>query len=771
MEFRSVQAKRLTMVGLCLGAAVALMVGCGGGGGGDGFAVGPAGSAGFQSPAINASPSPISEKVFYSTLAVASSTVPIGTSTALLIRKASADGATLRLPDDPAFATLAEGSILVAPITPEFPEGLVRYVTRLVAAGSEKVVETRPAAFAEVFAAGELGLARFLEAAEVTGVTAIAEYDPEEVFARDETGPAPSVRPSAPSGVDPRFLEPSSSGRLRAGSAGFGPALRQAGAGSGLRFEINKILYDRDFDPNTRGDQFRVSARLNLDPRIMLGCQIENGRMTRGLFKTSIEIDQSVALASDLALEYNKFFELGRIRLNRFIMGYAGEIPIWVTPEIPLVLFVQGNVKPNLYASMTSRLSVVGGVQIEAGQPALIKDLRQASTHEADEPYEPLDIRVIIRPTLELRVEGSRGPKLELDLSSRLRVAPQSTTALDLTLGVRGRVGFDLPLFGKEWQGGEWGLHDWSQSVWQKPGPVVTVPYDPADPAKPILMPPTGFTPETITTISGGSGPLIADPASIEMGQGLRMLMQRLDAQTFTLGGTAQPNAFAATLSKPFWIGRYEVTQAQYRLIMGGNPAAVKPAESGDLASWPVQNVSWYDALSFCNRLSANVGLRPCYRDANGTIVFDPAADGFRLPTEAEWELAAREEATDQQFDQQGPAGWDAIAWFWGNVPSTTATSLGKGPQPVGRKRANANGVYDMRGNVAEWCWDYHAPYPGTAQTDPRGPTTGIYRVIRGGAWDARSVNLAVLHRTARDAGGPTARNFSTGFRVARNAQ
>ena len=167
---------------------------------------------------------------------------------------------------------------------------------------------------------------------------------------------------------------------------------------------------------------------------------------------------------------------------------------------------------------------------------------------------------------------------------------------------------------------------------------------------------------------------------------------------------------------RDFYIGKYEVTQAQWRAVMGGNPSHFK----GD--DLPVENVSWDDAKDFCRRLSEMTGAR------------------YRLPTEAEWEYACR-----AKNDGASAGALDEMAWY-GNILDVTT-------HPVGRKQPNAFGVYDMHGNVWEWCEDdWHknyanAPSDGSAWVDK--PSRGPYRVVRGGDWNDSAVTCRSSNRSA----------------------
>jgi formylglycine-generating enzyme required for sulfatase activity len=186
------------------------------------------------------------------------------------------------------------------------------------------------------------------------------------------------------------------------------------------------------------------------------------------------------------------------------------------------------------------------------------------------------------------------------------------------------------------------------------------------------------------------------------------------------------------TITKPFYMGVHEVTQAQYTKVMGTNPAEFK----GD--DFPVDNVSWNDTQAFCKKLSE----------------MDPKGS-YRLPTEAEWEYACRAGTKTLYF--YGDKVTDGYAW-------TRKNSRDKGPNPVGKLKPNAWGLYDMAGNVWEWCQDYHAPsYTGAKSVDPTGPVEGDDRVIRGGSWHFYSRSSRSANRHNRE---PGRGEGDTGFRV-----
>ena len=227
------------------------------------------------------------------------------------------------------------------------------------------------------------------------------------------------------------------------------------------------------------------------------------------------------------------------------------------------------------------------------------------------------------------------------------------------------------------------------------------------------------------------------------------------------------------TLTQGFWIAETEVTQALWTALGQRNAAKWKGKDN------PADSVLWYEAVEFCNQLSAASGLRPAYainketKDPNNKLddKGDPmkwqvtlvqGADGFRLPTEAQWEYACRAGTT--------------TAFSWGDTinPSQANYNGGniynkgeKGPYlatttPVGKYAANPWGLVDMHGNVWEWCWDWYGPYASGAETDPAGPAVGTLRVIRGGVWHYKP---AYLRSTARYKDKPAKRWDLLGFR------
>ena len=174
-----------------------------------------------------------------------------------------------------------------------------------------------------------------------------------------------------------------------------------------------------------------------------------------------------------------------------------------------------------------------------------------------------------------------------------------------------------------------------------------------------------------------------------------------------------------------------EVTQAQWLEVMG------TAHENGDCAQCPVERVSWEEAASFVNKMSEDEGLPPCFGERGDVIGGESVYEcsGYRLPTEAEWEYAARAGSTASRYGEL-----DDVAWYYENS--------GDRAHPVGQKQPNAWGLYDIYGNVWEWTADWFGDYGGELRVDPTGPETGQRRISRGGSWDycSKSMRAAFRH-------------------------
>jgi formylglycine-generating enzyme required for sulfatase activity len=238
--------------------------------------------------------------------------------------------------------------------------------------------------------------------------------------------------------------------------------------------------------------------------------------------------------------------------------------------------------------------------------------------------------------------------------------------------------------------------------------------------------------------------PVANETARVELND-----MVRIEGGTFMMG---EDNAQHQVTLSSFYMGRYEVTQKEWVAVMGSNPSSFK----GD--NLPVECVSWFDAVEYCNARSRQEGLTVAYTISgsvyNRTVTWDHSANGYRLPTEAEWEYACRAGTTTPY---SSGSSVDGVGWYSSNSGSKT--------HPVGTKQAKGWGLYDMHGNVWEWCWDWYGAYGTGGQTDPMGVSSGSNRVWRGGSWGSDGQYLRSAYRYY---GTPSNRYYLIGFRLLR---
>jgi len=244
--------------------------------------------------------------------------------------------------------------------------------------------------------------------------------------------------------------------------------------------------------------------------------------------------------------------------------------------------------------------------------------------------------------------------------------------------------------------------------------------------------------------LAGGCAALVAAAASppavtaVDLGGGVRMEFVLVPAGSYVMGSAdiaGEEDEFPAhpvTISRPFYLGRCEVTQAQWQRVMGDNPSRFPGPQR------PVDTVSWSDCQRFLARLAALTGKR------------------FALPTEAQWEYAARAGTSTRWSSGDDEARLADYAWI--------GTNSGGATRPVATRKPNAWGLCDMAGNVWEWCADWYGKhaYEGGAAVDPTGPATGSSRILRGGGWGESPGSARPAYRNAE---GPDTRNDGTGLR------
>ena len=299
-----------------------------------------------------------------------------------------------------------------------------------------------------------------------------------------------------------------------------------------------------------------------------------------------------------------------------------------------------------------------------------------------------------------------------------------------------------------------------------------------------------------VIPMAGDDIPAISHPVADTFTNSIGMQFNTLPAGSFTMGSpVSEPGRdsgeveHTVTLSKAFGMQITEVTNAHWNAVIVDSLLGSNPSTSHTDDSYPVETVSWFDAVFFANRLSLDEDRSACYslNDISGTpgtsslnitaITQNANCNGYRLPTEAEWEYAARAGSTkayanpigfddsDTEISNGFNGNLNAMGWYTYNREmenGSAVSAYADGTKPVAKKQANAWGLYDMHGNVFEWNWDWFDAYIGNA-TDPSGPASGTQRVMRGGGWTETARGARSGRRTQI---APVARVFVIGFRL-----
>lgn len=245
--------------------------------------------------------------------------------------------------------------------------------------------------------------------------------------------------------------------------------------------------------------------------------------------------------------------------------------------------------------------------------------------------------------------------------------------------------------------------------------------------------------------------------------------MKLIEGGSFMMGSTSDmSNSDEAPVHEvvisPFWLSEVEVTFELYDMFTNSTDWRTRPDSGFGRGQRPIINVSWYNVTEFCNWLSIQAGLTPCYSGDDEDRVCDLSANGYRLPTEAEWEFAAQGGVFNEKFYFSGSNTLADVAWYETNSDGQT--------HPVASKNANILGIYDLTGNVWEWCNDWTGQYPSEKVTDPSGPNHDgdqhqFYngKIIRGGSWYNKSEDNRITNRSYDT---PTSHLNFVGFRLAR---
>jgi sulfatase modifying factor 1 len=272
-----------------------------------------------------------------------------------------------------------------------------------------------------------------------------------------------------------------------------------------------------------------------------------------------------------------------------------------------------------------------------------------------------------------------------------------------------------------------------------------------------LLLTLTGCAPAALSTLTPA-------PTRAEI-QAVHPEMVRVEAGSFQMGAADGPDnerpVHMVHLTRSFLIAKHEVTLEEYDRFCDDVPGRMRLDDHGwGRGQRPVTGVTWSDAVAYCNWLSEKEGLTPAYSGKGKVTTCDFAASGYRLPTEAEWEYAARGGPQSAGFSYAGGDDPNEVAWYGQNSSGMV--------QPVGLKKPNELGVFDMSGNAWEWCWDWYDDgyYAASPADDPRGPLSGTVRARRSGACGEAQNALRVSFRSA-DAPSYAGAN---GFRLVRTA-
>ena len=235
----------------------------------------------------------------------------------------------------------------------------------------------------------------------------------------------------------------------------------------------------------------------------------------------------------------------------------------------------------------------------------------------------------------------------------------------------------------------------------------------------------------------------------------------RMGSPSTEWGSKADEQQHEVTITHPYFLAKYEVTQAQWAAATGTNPSFLY-----DCPEYPVESITWYEAIAFCNLLSRQLGLPPAYTIRDTLVTWDRDSDGIRLPTEAEWECAARA-GTTTVFYSGDCLGTDQENYLGYDPQKGCPKGLWRGQAiEVGSLPPNPWELHDILGNVSEWVWDWHSYHPAEAEVDPSGPDHGYERVIRGGNWHDLGRNC---RSACRQKAAPNQLFTHVGLRLARS--
>ena len=538
---------------------------------------------------------------------------------------------------------------------------------------------------------------------------------------------------TAPAGLAECFLD--GSARLTAAAGEIAPGLgARAKDGAGVTLPLDgTVIYDN----GTTKVQV-LSGRFVFDPSFTVSGEFQNGRLVTfdAAISATLELDLTVQGSFPSAGDWNGSRALTTPQHSLKLLAFAGPVPVWVESVLELNIGYAAHLEApgSATAGFQSARAVEYGAQLRNGQWSSYARQRAglAPVRPAWQVTGSGRLRGYVQPKLTINLENLAGPTADLrpylELEGSACVPPGQAGA-DLSLC----AGLDSTLTGdvRGWDPGfgtppAWELFNLRGLIWH----------------------------QTVATTIGATVQPIPNMVWIPCG-------------AFTMGSAdSEPGRWndegpqtRVTFSRGFWVGKYEVTQAEYLTVVGSNPSFFKGGFYGTDLNRPVEQVSWSDAVAYCAALTTR-------ERSAGRL---PAGYAYRLPREAEWEYACRAGTTTPFHN--GPELRSGMANFQGyyeylvgdpNHYNPSGISLGR-TTTVGSYAPNAWGLHDMLGNVREWCQDWYGNYPGGSVTDPPGPAGGGRRVVRGGSWGDMAGDCRSARREADDAPD---RHSEGGFRV-----
>jgi len=549
-----------------------------------------------------------------------------------------------------------------------------------------------------------------------------------------------------------------------------------------------KFNYDINKQINLpTGQVMNITGALEAENSFDFNLEIRNSNISFLKYTHIAEQSSELAVSVNNSYNYSQNFDLYEHTFYPFTV-WIGPVPLVFIPKITVVLNVSASGEASVSTSITQTATISAGLQLQDGQWSTFSDEDVSFDFQPPQLTSELSVSVGAGPDLSLMLFGIAGPYTNTRGSLILTADLMNTPWWTLTGKVKIDGGIVFDALGVE--------ADYSSNLLNFTHVIAQATQNQC--ATPIFNPPGGTYQSaqsvSITCATGGvmihyttdgsepgvnsqiydspinlyqtttvrakayeTGYIASATAiatySIDVAHPIQMVY--VPAGIFTMGDTqsGQWNDALPTHSvslSSFYIGKYEVTQAEYSQFMQSD---MQPAEGwtsglgmGD--NYPAYAITWYYILKYCNLRSIAEGLTPVYiingstnplnwgampssSNANwNAAICNWNANGYRLPTEAEWEYAARGAADTPDYMYSGSDNIDDVAWYANDNNSNSC-------RPVGTKAPNGLGIYDMSGNVDEWCWDWYSSYSNEALNNPTGPTIGNYRLVRGGGWAA----------------------------------